>query len=285
MKDVKQAIILDLDETLEHGTMEFAENKTLYIMTLRPQIEKLAKRLKEIRKEDLADVILCTDASREWVEVFLKKCPEMKGVFNKIYSKTNRKEWEEYDEEKYEIEYILDRKEGKQKPVTTFGYDRFLFIDDNIAAGRRLKEIANRRKENMKDISYYSGGGFFIDLKSHLHFKNAAKGDKEIANEYEKLLDISLEEPGVEYMIEVINTFLKKGFKEGFNNYDENYDKIYHEYKKRYIRTKDRVMGMVLRRDNERGKSSYYTKDEMIEYFIKNADLSMRDKEDIDEIE
>ena len=67
----KKAIILDMDETLEHGIMQsrYGIGKNL-TMILRPNLDELIDKLKEVKKHGI-DVILCTTARDSWVERFL----------------------------------------------------------------------------------------------------------------------------------------------------------------------------------------------------------------------
>ena len=86
MNNNSKAIILDMDETLEHGILlsKYGISKNL-TMILRPNLDKLIYKLKEAKQYDI-DIILCTTAHDCWVERFFKLKPEFKLIFDKIYT-------------------------------------------------------------------------------------------------------------------------------------------------------------------------------------------------------
>ena len=160
MKKIKKAIVLDLDETLVHGVKD--ENNVIK-MILRPNLDGLIKKLIKAKKNGI-DVILCTTARNEWVNRFLSLKPAFKDIFDKLYTRDNEKEWREFCKEEYPIEYEAQRKNINleyMKPVTTFGYDEVLFIDDNRIEELRVQilfEIANGRLD--RNVTFYRVEGF-----------------------------------------------------------------------------------------------------------------------------
>ena len=280
---MKKAIILDMDETLEHGNLFFDKDITYYIMTLRPNLKALVEKLKEIKENKLSDIILCTDASNDWVNVFFKKCPDIKDVFDKIYTRNNPEKWEYYNSKKYSVEYYLDGRFGSQKPVTTFGYDQILFVDDNTSAGRRLNDIVRTRTENNQDISFFSGFGFYTNLEKNLYFfNNVTAEDKETSKLYSKYLTYELQDPGIEYMINEINEFIKKDFEPGYIDLDDKYRERHREYLNKKNKIKEAIEEAIQKRNNNKNSISYPTIQETREYFIKHADLSHGNEKETD---
>lgn len=136
--EVKRAIVLDMDNTLEVGVQNEMDD---YTMFLRPNIDAVISKLKEA-KENGIDIILCTTADNEWVERFLALKPEFKELFTKIYSRDNKYEWQNVNYEDYPIESMLGLDRGKPgKPVTTWGYNSILFIDDSPASEGEMERI------------------------------------------------------------------------------------------------------------------------------------------------
>ena len=105
MKNKSKAIILDMDETLEHGIFQgIYDVGDKYTMILRPNLDLLISKLKEVKKQGV-DIILCTTAREEWVQRFFKLKPEFKNLFDKIYTRNNENEWRDFSKEKYQLEY------------------------------------------------------------------------------------------------------------------------------------------------------------------------------------
>jgi len=100
MEDVKRAIVLDVDETLERGIIDGDEP----IMMLRPNLDALIEKLKEAKEQSI-DVILCTTAKQPWVDRFLNLKPEFRTVFDRILTRDNQEEWKKYSKEDYPLEY------------------------------------------------------------------------------------------------------------------------------------------------------------------------------------
>lgn len=155
MKNIKKAIVLDMDETLETG--DIINNKQ--IMILRPNLDNLIAKLKEAKKQGIV-IILCTTACDEWVEKFLTLEPDFRTLFDKKYTRNNENEWRNFSKEKYPLEYAAKNKNinlEALKPVTTFGFDSILYMDDNKLEGIRLQMIYEMSEHKLeKDVTFYS---------------------------------------------------------------------------------------------------------------------------------
>lgn len=217
MENIKRAIILDMDQTLEYGVLKgmFLQGETDAMMTLRPGLDRLIQKLKEARSQDI-DIILCTTAHNSWVERFLTLKPEFKEIFDRIYTRDNKKDW--------------NRKFCYQKPVETFGYDSILFIDDNRAEKYRLCDIyEDNQIESSIDITYFSGFEFGeqICLDELFNYIELTTQNNSLVSKLQELLDIVRNEPGCNMMCSVIDTFISKEFKHGLTIEDENYKQEY----------------------------------------------------------
>ena len=70
MEKGKKVIILDLDETLEHGIYQSRYDVgNQMTMILRPNLDMLLNKLYEVKKQDI-DIILCTTARNIWIDRF-----------------------------------------------------------------------------------------------------------------------------------------------------------------------------------------------------------------------
>ena len=152
MDNHKRAIILDLDETLEHGIPRgmLIPGENGLLMVLRPGLDELIDKLKQAKEQGI-DIVLCTTAKQLWIDRFFDLKPEFRTLFDKMLTRDNKAEWEHFDKEKNPLEYEAHRKDSflrNAKPVTTFGYDFVLFIDDNPHEGRNLSNLfeITRRK-------------------------------------------------------------------------------------------------------------------------------------------
>lgn len=155
--EVKKAIVLDMDNTLECGVRNNSPERN-YTMFLRPGIDEVVEKLKQA-KERKIDIILCTTGNNKWVERFLSLKPEFRELFTKIYSRDNQREWQgiiSYEE--FPIESTFWNPNGK--PVTTWGYNSVLFIDDAPAVKDNLEKIyadnTGNREGVMKIIKAFS---------------------------------------------------------------------------------------------------------------------------------
>ena len=90
--EVKKAIVLDMDNTLECGVRNNSPERN-YTMFLRPGIDEVVEKLKQA-KERKIDIILCTTGNNNWVGRFLSLKPEFRELFTKIYSRDNKREWQ-----------------------------------------------------------------------------------------------------------------------------------------------------------------------------------------------
>lgn len=233
MENIKKVIVLDMDETLESG-IKGVDNEL--IMILRPNLDKLINKLQEAKKQGI-DIILCTTAREHWVARFFELKPEFKTLFDKIFTRDNEEEWLNYSEEKYPLEYKARSKNINleyMKPITTFGYDSVLFIDDNKIEEIRLKilfELTENKLE--KDVIYFSGfkfNGGCIKYDKMLKYKKLASQRPEVAVKLEEYLNIEKNEPGCSMMCSIIDKFINKKFEVGLTLADEDYLEDYEAY-------------------------------------------------------
>lgn len=216
MDSKKRAIVLDMDETLEHGTFKGDYDVTAKgsMMTLRPGLDKLIEKLKVAKNQGI-DIVLCTTANDTWVERFLTLKPEFRELFDKTYTSNNKEEW--------------NPNGSFQKPVEDFGYESILFTDDNPAEKSRLCNIYNNDNQNppSTDITYFSGFGFkdFVSMHDVAIFMELINQDGISFSELQELLDVVRNEPGCDMMCSVIDTFIAKEFTPGLTIEDEKYKK------------------------------------------------------------
>ena len=168
MEKTKKVIILDLDETLEHGIYQSRYDVgNQMTMVLRPNLDILLKKLYEVKKQDI-DIILCTIARNDWIDRFFKLAPEFKNVFDKIYSSDNEGEWKYYNKDIYPLENKAQNENinlETMKPITTFGYDSILFVDDNKIEELRLKMLFEMSKGKLqKDVTFLQDLAFTVVL-------------------------------------------------------------------------------------------------------------------------
>lgn len=194
---MNKAIILDLDETLLHG---IDDNKIGSAkMVLRPELDILLDKLKEVKNRKI-DIILCTTARNKWVKEFLLKKSDFKEVFVKLYTRDNEGVWKEFSKEKYPLEYEARNKNINleyAKPITTFGYDSILFLEDNKIEYARLEILFQLTEGKLeKDVTFYNVEKFFGDV---------TKEDFECKN-----------------MVKIIDFFEKKKFQKGLTYIDKN---------------------------------------------------------------
>ena len=228
MDIIKKAIILDLDETLIHS---YSEDNTS-IMIIRPNLDKLEKKLLEIKKLNV-DIILCTTSKSEWVNKFLELKPTFKKIFDKIYSRDNENIWRNFNEIDFPIEYDAKMKNINLeylKPITTFGYNKVLYIDDNKLEEARLKILYEITNNCLKtDITYFSGFRFY--RKNNIWQEIINYNKKVVDNKYiQDYLEIENTNPGCEMIIESIEYFMNKNFKIGLTLLDKIFSKEYSIY-------------------------------------------------------
>lgn len=235
MQNKKRAIILDMDETLEHGIFkgQYGFKSKDAMMVLRPGLDELIAKLQEAKNQG-SDIVLCTTAQEHWVERLLALKPEFRTLFDTRLTQGNAFSWQYYNKAAHPLEYEVEQEShsyGISKPVTTFGYDSVLFIDDNRAEAGRLKrlfEITQGRLE--KDVTYFSGFGFdggSADLTEILDYKKAAVQNPEMAQKLEEYLMAVRNNPGCHMMCSVIDSFMAKEFTPGLTIVDEQYSAEY----------------------------------------------------------
>lgn len=231
MEKYKKAIILDMDETLEHGMFKkkYSFNEEDLIMVLRPNLDKLINKLKEVKRQGI-DIILCTTARKSWVERFLNLKPEFRDLFDKKYTRDNEKEWREYCKEKYPIEYQAQKENinlEKLKPITTFGYDSVLYIDDNKIDNIRLKMLFEIGEGKLKkDVTHFTAFGFYggrVEWIDMLVYEKLAKINIEFSRVLQEYLETERNNKGCEMMCLIIDRFVNKEFKIGLNLIDDDY--------------------------------------------------------------
>lgn len=135
--EVKKAIVLDMDNTLECGVRNNSPERN-YTMFLRPGIDEVVTKLQQAKEKGI-DIILCTTGNNNWVGRFLSLKPEFREIFTKIYSRDNKREWQYINFEEFPIEITFWDHNGK--PVTTWGYNSVLFIDDAPGVKNELEKI------------------------------------------------------------------------------------------------------------------------------------------------
>ena len=232
MEKNQKVIILDLDETLEHGIYQsIYDVDDQMSMVLRPNLDILLKKLYEAKKQDI-DIILCTTARNVWVDRFFKLIPEFKNVFDKIYSRDNENEWRYYNKDIYPLENKAQNENinlENMKPITTFGYDLILFVDDNKIEELRLKMLFGMAEGKLqKDVTFFTVFGFYggvIQLDKMLMYKKISNQDLEFSKILNEYLEVERSNPGCKMICSVIDKFIKKDLRYGLNIVNEEYSK------------------------------------------------------------
>ncbi len=241
---MRRAIILDMDGTLEKGKFKFKTINSEQMMVLRPHLDELLQKLKEVKKQGV-DIILCTSATNQWVSRFFKLKPEAFAIFNKLYTHDNQEEWRDFDKEQNPIEYNLRRESdliSQGKPITTFGYDSILFIDDNLLEGEILKQLFELAGTSLnKDVTFFSGfayNGGSIPMTTMMGVQKLSAINYELATKMKKYIDFENNNPGCNLMCRVIDKFMKKDFRPGLTIEDDNYWEMFNE---RFLKIRDRL--------------------------------------------
>ena len=232
MEKNRKVIILDLDETLEHGIYQsIYDVGDQMSMVLRPNLDILLKKLYEAKKQDI-DIILCTTARNVWIDRFFKLIPEFKNVFDKIYSRDNENEWRDYNKDIYQLENMAQSENlnlENMKPITTFGYDSILFVDDNKIEELRLKMLFGMAEGKLqKDVTFFTVFGFYggvIQLDKMLMYKKISNQDLEFSKILNEYLEVERSNPGCKMICSVIDKFIKKDLRYGLNIVNEEYSK------------------------------------------------------------
>ena len=214
------------------------------MMVLRPHLDELLQKLKEAKKQGI-DIILCTSATNQWVARFFQLKPEAFVIFDKLYTHDNQEEWKNFDKNLNPVEYNLRRKSNlisQGKPVTTFGYDSILFIDDNLLEGEILKllfESAGTRLN--KDVTFFSGfayNGGSVPMTTMMGIQKLSAIDYELATKMRKYIEFENNNPGCKFMCRVIDKFMYKDFSPGLTLEDSNYWEMFNE---RFLKIRDRL--------------------------------------------
>ncbi len=281
MEKIKKVIILDLDETIEHGIYQSRYDVgNQMTMVLRPNLNILLNKLYEVKKQNI-DIILCTTAKNIWVDRFFKLIPEFKDVFDKIYSRDNEKEWKYYNKDIYPLENKAQNENinlENMKPITTFGYNSILFIDDNKIEELRLKmlfELTNGKLE--KDVTFFTGFGFYggnIQWDKMLLYKKISNQDQEFSKILNKYLEVERSNPVCSMICSIIDKFIKKNLTYGLNIVDEDFSKEYDIFNNKLNFLKSKLEELSKRFDE---KDFKYTTDELEKYICRDRTYPYED--------
>lgn len=274
MEKTKKIIILDLDETLEHGIYQSRYDVgNQMTMVLRPNLDILLKKLYEVKKQDI-DIILCTTARNDWIDRFFKLAPEFKNVFDKIYSRDNEGEWKYYNKDIYPLENKAQNENinlETMKPITTFGYDSILFVDDNKIEELRLKMLFEMSKGKLqKDVTFFTGFGFYggvIEWDKMLMYKKISNKDLKFSKKLNEYLEAERSNPGCNMICSVIDKFIKKDLIYGLNIVDDEYSKEYDVFNNRLIALKLELEELSNKFEE---KDFKYTTEELKKYICKD---------------
>lgn len=274
MEKTKKVIILDLDETLEHGIYQSRYDVgNQMTMVLRPNLDILLKKLYEVKKQDI-DIILCTTARNDWIDRFFKLAPEFKNVFDKIYSRDNEDEWKYYNKDIYPLENKAQNENinlETMKPITTFGYDSILFVDDNKIEELRLKMLFEMSKGKLqKDVTFFTGFGFYggvVEWDKMLMYKKISNKDLKFSEKLNEYLEAERSNPGCNMICSVIDKFIKKDLIYGLNIVDDEYSKEYDVFNNRLKALKLELEELSNKFEE---KDFKYTTEELKKYICKD---------------
>lgn len=274
MEKTKKVIILDLDETLEHGIYQSRYDVgNQMTMVLRPNLDILLKKIYEVKKQDI-DIILCTTAKNDWIDRFFKLAPEFKNVFDKIYSRDNEDEWKYYNKDIYPLENKAQNENinlETMKPITTFGYDSILFVDDNKIEELRLKMLFEMSKGKLqKDVTFFTGFGFYggvIEWDKMLMYKKISNKDLKFSKKLNEYLEAERSNPGCNMICSVIDKFIKKDLIYGLNIVDDEYSKEYDVFNNRLKALKLELEELSNKFEEKEFK---YTTEELKKYICKD---------------
>lgn len=274
MEKTKKVIILDLDETLEHGIYQSRYDVgNQMTMVLRPNLDILLKKLYEVKKQHI-DIILCTTARNDWIDRFFKLAPEFKNVFDKIYSRDNEGEWKYYNKDIYPLENKAQNENinlETMKPITTFGYDSILFVDDNKIEELRLKMLFEMSKGKLqKDVTFFTGFGFYggvIEWDKMLMYKKISNKDLKFSKKLNEYLEAERSNPGCNMICSVIDKFIKKDLIYGLNIVDDEYSKEYDVFNNRLKALKLELEELSNKFEE---KDFRYTTEELKKYICKD---------------
>ena len=115
------------------------------------------------------------------------------------------------------------------KPITTFGYDLILFVDDNKIEELRLKMLFGMAEGKLqKDVTFFTVFGFYggvIQLDKMLMYKKISNQDLEFSKILNEYLEGERSNPGCKMICSVIDKFIKKHLIYGLNIVNEEYSK------------------------------------------------------------
>lgn len=122
-----------------------------------------------------------------------------------------------------------------QKPVTTFGYNSVLFIDNSSIEGTRLKILFDITQGKLeKDVTFFSGYGYWPpNISEIFEAVEAGKRDEEIAGMVTEYLERLRNENGCLTMCSVIDDFMQKEYEPGLTLVDDKYKEEYQAYKEK----------------------------------------------------
>lgn len=265
-----------MDETLEHGIFRsnYVMNSDGASMVLRPHLDKLIRKLQDAKSRGI-DIVLCTTAKNEWVERFLALKPELRGLFDKMLTRDNEDEWLHFDREQNPLEYEaeqIDHNTVSTKPVTTFGYDSVLFIDDNRSEEERLKNLFEITQGNLqKHVTFFTGFGYNggqIDLFEMFGYKKVALQSHEVAQKLEQYLEIERNNPGCEMMCSLIDTFMNEDFVPGLTLADKQYSAQYDEFRRQLNLLTDELDELVYELEEKTGEELVEDSDNELQSYL-----------------
>lgn len=247
MNHFKRVIVLDLDETLIHGY----DNNKVQLMILRPNIDKLMDKLQKLKEQNI-DIILCTTSRNNWVNRFFELKPRFKTVFDKVYTRDNEEEWKNFNKDSYPLEYNARCKNINLeylKPVTTFGYDQILYIDDNKLEEVRLKILFELTQGKLnKDVTFFTGFKFYrksVIWEKMLDYINGITLNLNLRQKLEEYEELEQLNPGCNMMISAIESFVNKPFKSGLLAIDEIYSNYYKQYDEKILKLEQEIKEII----------------------------------------
>ena len=258
MENTKKAIILDMDETLEHGiSLSSYDIGNEYIMVLRPYLDELIIKLKQAKEQEI-DIILCTTARDIWVNRFLALKPEFKDLFDKKYTRDNEEEWRNYSKETNPLEYDARNQNINleySKPVTTFGYDSILFIDDSKIESVRLQILFELTQGKLKkDVTLFTGFGFNggkVAWNKIISYKKASSQNQELSEKLKEYIELERNNIGCLLMCSAIDRFINKEFKAGLTLVDEVYIEEYNVFDRKISLLQEQLEKVSLEMNNQ----------------------------------
>ena len=222
----KKVIIFDLDETLRKLEFDRSYEKVLKV-SLRPNINALLKKIKEVKEEGI-DIMIYTTASSESAQKYFIDClpKKYRDIFCRVISSDNKLKLEEKSKERE-----VYGNNTSNKPVTAIeGYNQILFFDDNSTELEYLKEMYKQESDSPnKQVIFASYSYAPIKPYNLYAFKRMSEENNEIAEKVNMLFTKLLEEPGCALMIEKIDEFQQTKFVKGLSLDTDNMKLKYHQ--------------------------------------------------------